>query len=76
METTEQENTQEVQQVELLDGGIAARAIVTSQLDEAGAEFEEPVTPEAVQLVQSQEALDRMAEIEREYNRIVEQENK
>ena len=75
METTEQENTQEVQRVELLDGGFATRAIATAQSDETGAEPEEPVKPEVVQLVQPQEALDRMAEIEREYNRIVEREN-
>lgn len=64
METAKQENTQEVLQDSLLEGNYAQPT--------------PPVTDasRAVQLVQPKEALDEMAEAERKYREIVEQENR
>lgn len=65
MEINEQENTQKVQQENLLDG---------SQLVQAMQEKNE--LPTAVQLVQPQAALDEMAELEKKYRETIERENK
>lgn len=66
MEINEQENTQEVQQENLLDGG--------SQSVQAMQEGNE--LPIAVQLVQPQAALDEIAELEKKYRETIERENK
>lgn len=66
MEINEQENTQEVQQENLLDGG--------SQSVQAMQEGNE--LPTAVQLVQPQAALDEIAELEKKYRETIERENK
>lgn len=65
MEINEQENTQEVQQENLLDGSQPVQAMQ-----------EENELPAAVQLVQPQAALDEMAELEKKYRETVERENK
>ena len=67
MEINEQENTQEVQQENLLDG---------SQSVQAMQEGNELQLPTAVQLVQPQAALDEIAELEKKYRETIEQENK
>lgn len=64
MENIEQENTQEVQQENLLDGGLFAEQAQTEEL------------PQAIQLVQSKEAEDEIAELERQYRETIERENK
>lgn len=66
MEINEQENTQEVQQENLLDGGPQS-----AQAMQEGNEL-----PTAVQLVQPQAALDEMAELEKKYRETIERENK
>lgn len=60
MEKIEQENSQEIQQNNFLD---SKTGIETTKLD-------------VIQLVPSQEALDRIAELEHQYRETVEQENK
>lgn len=65
MEINEQENTQEVQQENLLDG---SQSVQTMQ------ERNEP--PTAVQLVLPQAALDEIAELEKKYRETIERENK
>lgn len=65
MEINEQENTQEVQQENLLDGSQSIQAMQ-----------EENELPAAVQLVQPQAALDEIAELEKKYRETVERENK
>lgn len=62
MEINEQENTQEVQQENLLDGSQSVQ--------------EENELPAAVQLVQPQAALDEIAELEKKYRETIERENK
>ena len=62
MEINEQENTQEVQQENLLDGSQSVQ--------------EENELPAAVQLVQPQAALDEIAEVEKKYRETIERENK
>lgn len=64
METAQQENTQEVLQNSPLEGNYAQPT--------------PPVTDaqRVIQLAQSKEALDEMAEAERKYREIVEQENR
>lgn len=64
MENIEQENTQEVQQENLLDGGLFAEQAQTEELSQA------------IQLVQSKEAEDEIAELERQYRETIERENK
>jgi hypothetical protein len=65
MENIEQENTQEVQQENnLLEG---AQPVALSE--------ETTEMPQAVQLVQPKEAIDNMAEIERQYRETIEREN-
>lgn len=64
METAQQENTQEVLQDSLLEGNYAQS---TSPVTDA---------PRVVQLVRPKEALDEMAEAERKYREIIEQENR
>ena len=63
METSQQENTQEVLQGNLIEG--------TQQQPVSPAQ----VVPRVVQLVQPKEALDEIAETERKYREIVEREN-
>ena len=66
MENIEQENTQEVQQKNnLLEG---AQHVALSE--------ETTEMPQAVQLVQPKEAIDNMAEIERQYRETIERENR
>lgn len=65
MEINEQENTQEVQQENLLDGSQSVQAMQ-----------EENELPAAVQLVQPQAALDEIAEFEKKYRETIERENK
>jgi hypothetical protein len=66
MENIEQENTQEVQQENnLLEG---AQPVALSE--------ETTEMPQAVQLVQPKEAIDNMAEIERQYRETIERENR
>nr|DAK20622.1 MAG TPA: hypothetical protein [Caudoviricetes sp.] len=65
MEMNEQENTQEVQQENLLDGSQSVQAM------QEGNEL-----PTAVQLVQPQAALDEIAELEKKYRETIERENK
>lgn len=67
MEINEQENTQEVQQENLLDGS-------GSQSVQAMQEGNE--LPTVVQLVQPQAALDEIAELEKKYRETIERENK
>ena len=62
MEINEQENTQEVQQENLLDGSQSIQ--------------EENELPIAVQLVQPQAALDEIAELEKKYCETIERENR
>ena len=76
MEKIEQENFQEVQQDNFLDGKMPIQATPVTQLEENASEAEEPTKPEIVQLVPPQEALDRVAELERQYRETVERENK
>lgn len=64
METSQQENTQEVLQGNLIEGAQNQAVSPAS------------VTPRVVQLVQPQEALDEIAEAERKYREIVERENR
>lgn len=66
MEINEQENTQEVQQENLLDGSQSVQAM------QEGNEL--PTA--AVQLVQPQAALDEIAELEKKYRETIERENK
>ena len=65
MENIEQENTQEVQQENNLLKG--AQPVALSE--------ETTEMPQAVQLVQPKEAIDNMAEIERQYRETIEREN-
>ena len=66
MENIEQENTQEVQQENnLLEG---AQPVALSE--------ETTEMSQAVQLVQPKEAIDNMAEIERQYRETIERENR
>ena len=65
MEINEQENTQEVQQENLLDDSQSVQAMQ-----------EENELPIAVQLVQPQTALDEIAELEKKYRETIEWENK
>ena len=64
MENIEQENTQEVQQENLLEGKVATEQVQTEEW------------PQAIQLVQSKEAEDEIAEFERQYRKTIERENK
>lgn len=64
MENIEQENTQEVQQENLLEGEIIAEQAQTEERSQA------------IQLVQPKEAEDEIAELERQYREIIERENK
>lgn len=64
MENIEQENTQEVQQENLLGGEVIAEQAQTEE------------RPQAIQLVQPKEAEDKIAELERQYRETVERENK
>ena len=64
MENIEQENTQEVQQENLLEGKVIAGQAQTEE------------RPQAIQLVRPKEAEDRIAEFERQYRETVERENK
>ena len=66
MENIEQENTQEAQQENNLLEGVQSVA-----LSEETTEM-----PQAVQLVQPKEAIDSMAEIERQYRETIERENR
>lgn len=66
MENIEQENTQEVQQENNLLEGTQPVA-----LSEETTEM-----PRVVQLVQPKEAIDNMAEIERQYRETIERENR
>ena len=65
MEINEQENTQEVQQENLIDGFQSVQAM------QEGNEL-----PAVVQLVQPQAALDEIAELEKKYRETIERENK
>ena len=66
MENIEQGNTQEVQQENnLLEG---AQPVALSE--------ETTEMPQTVQLVQPKEAIDNMAEIERQYREAIERENR
>ena len=67
MEINEQENTQEVQQENLLDGS-GSQSVQAMQ--------EENELPIAVQLIQPQAALDEIAELEKKYRETIERENK
>lgn len=64
MENIEQENTQEVQQENLLGGEVIAEQAQTKE------------QPQTIQLVQPKEAEDEIAELERQYREIIERENK
>ena len=64
MENIEQENTQEVQQENLLEGEVIAEQAQTEE------------QPQAIQLVLPKEAEDEIAELERQYRETVERENK
>lgn len=64
MEINEQENTQEVQQENLLDGSQSVQAMQE--------ENELPIA----QLIQPQAALDEIAELEKKYRETIERENK
>lgn len=64
MENIEQENTQEVQQENLLGGEVIAEQAQTEE------------QPQAIQLVLPKEAEDEIAELERQYRETVERENK
>lgn len=64
MENIEQENTQEVQQENLLEGEVIAEQAQTEE------------RPQAIQLVLPKEAKDEIAELERQYRETVERENK
>lgn len=68
MEINEQENTQEVQQENLLDGSQSVQSVQAMQ---EGNEL-----PTAVQLVQPQAVLDEIAELEKKYRETIERENK
>lgn len=64
MENIEQENTQEVQQENLLGGEVIAEQAQTEE------------RLQAIQLVQPKEAEDEIAELERQYRETIERENK
>lgn len=64
MAEIEQENTQEVQQENLLGGEAIAQQAQTEE------------QPQAIQLVQPKEAEDEIAELERQYRETIERENK
>lgn len=64
MENIEQENTQEIQQEDLLGGEVIAEQAQTEE------------QPQAIQLVLPKEAEDEIAELERQYRETVERENK
>ena len=64
MENIEQENTQEVQQENLLEGEVIAEQAQTEE------------RPQAIQLVLPKEAEDKIAELERQYRETIERENK
>lgn len=64
MENIEQENTQEVQQENLLGGEVIAEQAQTEE------------QPQAIQLVLPKEAEDEIAELERQYRETIERENK
>lgn len=68
MEINEQENTQEVQQENLLDGFDGSQSVQAMQ---EGNEL-----PTVIQLVQPQSALDEIAELEKKYRETIERENK
>lgn len=64
MENIEQENTQEVQQEDLLGGEVIAEQAQTEE------------RPQAIQLVLPKEVEDEIAELERQYRKTIERENK
>lgn len=64
MAEIEQENTQEVQQENLLGGEAIAQQARTEE------------QPQTIQLVQPKEAEDEIAELERQYRETIERENK
>lgn len=64
MENIEQENTQEVQQENLLGGEVIAEQAQTEE------------RPQAIQLVLPKEVEDEIAELERQYRKTIERENK
>ena len=72
MEKIEQENSQEVQQDNFLEGKMPIQTTASEQSVEA----EGPIEPKVPQLVPPQEALNRIAELERQYRETVERENK
>lgn len=77
MEKTEQENAQGLQEIKLLSGEkLQSKAIAVTNVEQVQ-DSEEQVgpQPEVVQLVQPQEAIDRIVEIERAYREAVEREN-
>lgn len=63
MENIEQENTQEVQQENLLEGEIATKQTQSEE------------QPQAIQLVLPKEAEDEIAGLEKQYRETVEREN-
>ena len=64
MENIEQENAKEVQQENLLGGKVTVGQAQTEEW------------PQAIHLVQSKEAEDEIAELERQYRETIERENK
>ena len=72
MEKIEQENSQEFQQDNFLEGKMPIQTTASEQSIEA----EGPIGPKVTQLVPPQEALNRIAELERQYRETVERENK
>ena len=64
MENIEQENTQEIQQENLLGGEVIAEQAQTEE------------RPQTIQLVLPKEAKDEIAELERQYRETIERENK
>lgn len=77
MEKTEQENAQDLQEIKLLSGEKPqSRAIAVTNVEQVqDSEEQAGPQPEVVQLVQPQEAIDRIVEIERAYREAVEREN-
>lgn len=76
MEKIEQENSQEVQQDNFLEGKMPIQTTASEQSVEDALEAEGPIEPKVTQLVPPQEALNRIAELERQYRETVERENK
>lgn len=72
MEKIEQENSQEVQQDNFLEGKMPIQTTASEQSVEA----EGPIEPKVTQLAPPQEALNRIAELERQYRETIERENK